>query len=310
LIPEFEMYEIIIVGGGPAGMAAAVYAARKRVNMLLVTSDIGGQVNWTAGVENYLGYQFIEGADLIAKFQQQVNQFPIDQKIGLKVSRIKKIEGGFEVVSESGEKFQGKVVLLASGKRPRRLNVAGESELTGRGVTYCAICDGPVFTGQKVAVIGGGNSAIEAALDMIKLAEHVDMVSVTPLTGDPVMIEKLADAKNLTIYTEYRTEKVLGQGMVEGLVIKDIKTGNSRQLDDTGIFIEIGLVPNSDMVKDLIKLNRDGEVPVNCSCETEVPGLFAAGDVTTVPEKQIVIAAGEGAKASLQAHRYLQRLAG
>ena len=304
------MYEIIIVGGGPAGMAAAVYAARKRLNTLLVTSDIGGQVNWTTGVENYLGYQFIEGADLIAKFQQQVNQFPIDQKIGLKVSRIKKIEGGFEVVADAGEKFQSKVVLLASGKRPRRLNVAGESELTGRGVTYCAICDGPVFTGQKVAVIGGGNSAIEAALDMIKLAEHVDMVSVTPLTGDPIMIEKLANAKNLTIYTNYQTEKVLGQGMVEGLVIKDIKTGNSRQLDDTGIFIEIGLVPNSDMVKDLVKLNQDGEVPVNCSCETEVPGLFAAGDVTTVPEKQIVIAAGEGAKASLQAHRYLQRMKG
>ena len=304
------MYEIIIVGGGPAGMAAAVYAARKRLNTLLVTSDIGGQVNWTTGVENYLGYQFIEGADLIAKFQQQVNQFPIDQKIGTKVTQIKKIDNGFEVVSESGDKFQGKVVLLASGKRPRRLNVAGEIELTGRGVTYCAICDGPVFTGQKVAVIGGGNSAIEATLDMIKLAEHVDLVSVTPLTGDPIMIEKLADAKNLTIYTNYQTEKVLGQGLVEGLIIKDNKTGNSRQLDDTGIFIEIGLVPNSDMVKDLVKLNRDAEVPVNCSCETEVPGLFAAGDVTTVPEKQIVIAAGEGAKASLQAHRYLQRLAG
>jgi alkyl hydroperoxide reductase subunit F len=304
------MYEIIIVGGGPAGMAAAVYAARKRLNTLLVTSDIGGQVNWTTGVENYLGYQFIEGADLIAKFQQQVNQFPIDQKIGTKVTQIKKIENSFEVVSETGEKFQGKVVLLASGKRPRRLNVAGEIELTGRGVTYCAICDGPVFTGQKVAVIGGGNSAIEATLDMVKIAEHVDMVSVTPLTGDPIMIEKLANAKNLTIYTNYQTEKVLGQGLVEGLIIKDNKTGNSRQLDDTGIFIEIGLVPNSDMVKDLVKLNRDAEVPVNCSCETEVPGLFAAGDVTTVPEKQIVIAAGEGAKASLQAHRYLQRLAG
>jgi alkyl hydroperoxide reductase subunit F len=304
------MYEIIIVGGGPAGMAAAVYAARNRLNTLLVTSDIGGQVNWTTGVENYLGYQFIEGADLIAKFQQQVNQFPIDQKIGTKVTQIKKIENGFEVVSESGDKFQGKVVLLASGKRPRRLNVAGEIELTGRGVTYCAICDGPVFTGQKVAVIGGGNSAIEATLDMVKIAEHVDMVSVTPLTGDPIMIEKLANAKNLTIYTNYQTEKVLGQGLVEGLIIKDNKTGNSRQLDDTGIFIEIGLVPNSDMVKDLVKLNRDAEVPVNCSCETEVPGLFAAGDVTTVPEKQIVIAAGEGAKASLQAHRYLQRLAG
>jgi alkyl hydroperoxide reductase subunit F len=303
------VYEIIIVGGGPAGMAAAVYSARKRLNTLLITSDIGGQVNWTTGVENYLGYQFIEGADLIAKFQQQVNQFPIDQKIGLKVCQIKKIENGFEVVAESGDKFQGKVMLLASGKRPRRLNVEGEIELTGRGVTYCAICDGPVFTGQKVAVIGGGNSAIEAALDMVKLAEHVDMVSVTPLTGDPIMIEKLADAKNLTIYTEYQTEKVLGHGLVEGIVIKDIKTGKSQQLDDTGIFIEIGLVPNSDMVKDLVKLNSNGEVPVNCSCETEIPGLFAAGDVTTVPEKQIVIAAGEGAKASLQAHRYLLRLA-
>jgi alkyl hydroperoxide reductase subunit F len=303
------MYEIIIVGGGPAGMAAAVYAARKRLNTMLITSDIGGQVNWTAGVENYLGYQFIEGADLISKFQQQVNQFPIEQKIGPKVKQIKKIEGGFEIVAESGETFPGKVVLLATGKRPRRLNVEGEMELTGRGVTYCATCDGPVFTGQRVAVIGGGNSAIEAALDMVKIAEHVDMVSVTPLTGDPIMIEKLADAKNLAIFTEYQTEKVTGKGFAEGIIIKDLKTGKSQQLDDTGVFIEIGLVPNSDMVKDLVKLNPNGEVPINCSCETEIPGFYAAGDVTTVPEKQIVIAAGEGAKALLQAHKYLQRLA-
>ena len=303
------MYEIIIVGGGPAGMAASVYAARKRLNTLLITGDIGGQVNWTSGVENYLGYQFIEGADLIGKFQKQVNQFPIDQKIGVKVTEIKKIDGGFEVISESGEKFQGKTVLLASGKRPRLLNVEGEKELTGRGVTYCATCDGPVFAGQKVAVIGGGNSAIEAALDMVKLAEHVDIVSVTPLTGDPIMIEKLADAKNLTIYTNYQTEKILGRGLTDGIVIKEIKTGKTQQLDDTGIFVEIGLEPNSDMVKHLIKLNQNGEVPVNCSCETEIPGLYAAGDVTTVPEKQIVIAAGEGAKAALQAGRYLQRLA-
>ena len=303
------MYEIIIVGGGPAGMAAAVYAARKRLNTLLITGDIGGQVNWTAGVENYLGYQFIEGVELISKFQQQVNQFPIEQKIGLKVKQVKKIEDGFEVIAESGEIFQSKVVLLATGKRPRRLNVEGEMELTGRGVTYCATCDGPVFTGQRVAVIGGGNSAIEAALDMVKIAEHVDMVSVTPLTGDPIMIEKLADAKNLTIYTEYKTEKVFGQGLAKGIVIRDLKTGISQPLDVTGVFIEIGLVPNSDLVKDLVKLNENGEVPVNCSCETEIPGLYAAGDVTTVPEKQIVIAAGEGAKATLQAHRYLQRLA-
>ena len=304
------MYEIIIVGGGPAGMAAAVYSARKRVDTLMIASDIGGQVNWTSGVENYLGYQFIEGRDLIAKFQQQVEQFPITKKIGAKVKQIRKIEGGFEVVCESGETYQGKVVLLASGKRPRRLNVEGEMELTGRGVTYCAICDGPIFAGQKVAVIGGGNSAIEAALDMIKIAEHVDMISVTPLTGDAIMIEKLNEAKNLTIYTEFQTEKVLGTGLVDGIIVKNLKTGEIRQLDDTGVFIEIGLAPNSDMVKDLLKLNKDGEVPVNCSSETEIPGLFAAGDVTNVPEKQIVIAAGEGAKAALQAHKYLQRMKG
>jgi alkyl hydroperoxide reductase subunit F len=304
---EVLMYELIIVGGGPAGMTAAVYAARKLLKTLLISSDIGGQVMWTNGVENYMGYQFIEGDELISKFQKQVNQFPIDQKIGLKVTKIKQIDGGFEVISESGDNFQGKVVILASGKRPRRLNVTGEMELTGHGVTYCSICDGPEFSGQRVAVIGGGNSAIEAALDVAKIAEHVDMVSVTPLTGDPIMIEKLSDADNLTIYTEQTTEKILGQNMVEGIVIKDLKTGNTKQLDVTGVFVEIGLVPNSDMVKDLVKLNRVGEVPVNCACETEVPGFFAAGDVTTAPEKQIIVAAGEGAKAALQAHRYLRQ---
>jgi alkyl hydroperoxide reductase subunit F len=302
------MYELIIIGGGPSGMAAAVYAARKLINTMLVTGDIGGQVNWTNGVENYLGYQFIEGDELISKFQQQVNQFPIEQKIGLKITQVKQIDGGFEVISEAGERFQGKAVILASGKRPRRLNVEGEMELTGRGVTYCSICDGPDFTGQKVAVIGGGNSAIEAALDMVKAAEHVDMVSVTPLTGDPIMIEKLNDAKNLTIYAEQQTEKILGQSTVEGIVIKDVKTGARKQLDVSGVFVEIGLVPNSDMAKDLVKLNPAGEIQVNSSCETEVPGFFAAGDVTNAPEKQIIIAAGEGAKAALTAHRYLRRL--
>ena len=304
---EVLIYELIIVGGGPAGMTAAVYAARKLLKTLLISSDIGGQVMWTNGVENYMGYQFIEGDELISKFQKQVNQFPIDQKIGLKVTQIKQINGGFEVISESGDNFQGKVVILASGKRPRRLNVTGEMELTGHGVTYCSICDGPEFSGQRVAVIGGGNSAIEAALDVVKIAEHVDMVSVTPLTGDPIMIEKLSDADNLTIYTEQTTEKILGQNMVEGIVIKDLKTGSTKQLDVTGVFVEIGLVPNSDMVKDLVKLNRVGEVPVNCACETEVHGFFAAGDVSTAPEKQIIIAAGEGAKAALQAHRYLRQ---
>jgi alkyl hydroperoxide reductase subunit F len=302
------MYELIIVGGGPAGMTAAVYAARKQLNTLLISGDIGGQVMWTNSVENYMGYQFIEGDELIARFQKQVDQFPIDQKIGQKVTQIRKIDGGLEVVSEKGDTYQGKAVILASGKRPRRLNVAGETELTGRGVTYCSICDGPEYAGQRVAVIGGGNSALEAVLDVVKVAEHVYMVSVTPLTGDPIMIDKLSDAHNLTIYTEQQTEKILGENTVEGILIKDLKTGASKQLDVTGVFIEVGLVPNSDMVKELLKLNQVGEVPININCETEVPGFFAAGDVSTAPEKQIIIAAGEGAKAALRAHRYLRML--
>ena len=302
------MYDLVIIGGGPAGLSASVYAARKRLKALLVSGDIGGQVNWTLGIENYLGYQFIEGPELISKFHDQVSQFPIEQKIGDKISRLEKIDGGFEAISEAGDKYQTKTLILATGKRPRQLNVPGEKELTGRGVTYCAICDGPLFSGQRVVVVGGGNSALEAALDMVKIAEHVDLVSLTPLTGDAVLIEKLGEAKNLSIFTEYQTEKIEGKDFVEGMVIKDLKSGQSKRLKVTGVFIEIGLVPNSELVSGFIKLNKRGEVPISCSCETEIPGLYAAGDVTDAPEKQILVAAGEGAKAALQAHHYLQRL--
>ncbi|MFB0559279.1 MAG: NAD(P)/FAD-dependent oxidoreductase [Dehalococcoidales bacterium] len=302
------MYDLMIIGGGPAGLAAGVYAARKRLKTLLISGDIGGQVNWTLGIENYLGYQFIEGPELIDKFQTQVSQYPIDQKIGTKVSRLEKIDGGFEAICETGDRYQAKAVIFAAGKSPRRLNVPGEMEFTGRGVTYCAVCDGPVFAGQRVAVVGGGNSALEAALDMVKIAEHVDLVSLTPLTGDAILIDKLDEAKNLSIFTEYQTEKIEGQDFVSGMLVKDLKSGESKRLEVTGVFIEIGLVPSSKPVSGLVKLNEQGEVAVNCSCETNVPGLYAAGDVTDAPEKQILVAASEGAKAALQAHRYLQRL--
>jgi len=304
------MYDLMIIGGGPAGLAASVYAARKRLNTLLVSVDIGGQINTTWGVENYLGYQFIEGSELIDKFHTQVSQYPIDQKIGYKVSRLDKIDRGFEAISETGDRYQARTVIFATGKRPRRLNVPGETELAGRGVTYCAICDGPIFAGQRVAIVGGGNSALEAALDMVKIAEHVDLVSLTPLTGDAILIDRLKDAQNLALFTEHQTEKIEGQKLVEGILIRDIKSGESKRLNVTGVFIEIGLVPNSDPVRELVKLNKWGEVPITPACETEIPSLYAAGDVTDVPEKQIVVAAGEGAKAALQAHRYLQRLSG
>jgi len=302
------VYDLMVIGGGPAGLAATVYAARKQLNAVLISQDIGGQMNWTLGIENYLGYQFIEAPELISKFQSQVDQFPIDQKIGDRVSQIVKADGGYEVVLENGDRHQSKAVIVATGKKPRMLNVPGEKELGGRGVTYCAICDGPVFTGQRVAVIGGGNSAIEAVLDMEKIAEHVDLVSLTPLTADPVLTNQLSEGEKLNIYTEYETVRIEGDPLVEGIVIKDIKSSEEKRLDVTGVFIEIGLIPNSDFVKDILELSKSGEIPVNHACETALPGLFAAGDVTDVPEKQIVIAAGEGAKAALGAHRYLQRL--
>jgi len=302
------MYDLIIIGAGPAGMTAAVYAARKKLNTLLLSKDLGGQPNWTTGIENYMGYQFIEGPELMQKFEEQVKQFPIEEKTGDGAASMSQVDGGFEVRIEKGETYQGKAAIIATGKRPRTLNVSGEERLKGRGVTYCAICDGPLFEGMKVAVIGGGNSALEAADDMTKIAEHVYLVSLTPLTGDQILIDKVNGATNITIFIEHETLEITGDNFVSGIRIRDLKGGEERSLEVGGVFVEIGLIPNSELAKGLVNLNRLGEIEVNCACETGIPGLFAAGDVTNVPEKQIVVAAGEGAKAALQAQRYLQRL--
>lgn len=302
------MYEFLIIGGGPAGMTAAVYAARKKLSTLLLAHELGGQVNWNLRVENYMGYQFIEGPELMEKFQTQLRQYPIEVKLGVKVTDIRQIEGGLEAVTDAGLTYRAKTVLFATGKRSRELGVPGEERLRGRGVTYCSVCDGPVFSGEKVAIIGGGNSALEAVHDMLRLVPHIYLVSLTPLTADPVLVERTSGVPNLTILTEHRTEEILGKEQVEGIVVRDLKSGKEKRLEVKGVLVEIGLMPNSAPVARLVKLNHQGEVPVNRSCETGVPGLYAAGDVTDVPEKQIVVACGEGAKAALQAHRYLQRL--
>lgn len=302
------MYDLIIIGAGPAGMTAAVYAARKKLNALLISKDFGGQAVWAPKVENYMGYQFVEGIELMQKFEAQVKQFPLDQKIGEGVAALSKRDGGFEIKTDKGESYQTKAVIVASGKRPRQLNVPGEDRLKGKGVTYCAICDGPLFAGEKVAVIGGGNSALEAADDMVKIGEHVYLVSTTAFTGDQILVDRLKDASNLTTFLQWQVTEIDGASMVEGIRIKDLNSGEEKRLEVGGVFVEIGLVPSSDFAKGTVKLNELGEIAVGCMSETNVPGLFAAGDVTNVPEKQIVVAAGEGAKATLQAHRYLQRL--
>src|SRR4030042_269857 len=192
------MYELIIIGAGPAGMTAAVYAARNKISTLLISGDIGGQGLTTWAVENYMGYQFIEGRELMQKFEEQVKQFSTDVRVevGRRAQRLSRMDGGFEVRTDKGETYRAKAVILATGKRPRQLNVPGEKELLGRGVTYCAICDGPLFADMKVAVIGGGNSALEAADDMVKIADHFYLVSLTPLTGDQILIDKVKRAGN------------------------------------------------------------------------------------------------------------------
>ncbi len=302
------MYELIIVGAGPAGMTAAVYAARKRINTLLLSKDLGGQPLWTAGIENYMGFQFIEGPELMLKFEEQVKQFPIEQEIGQGAVALSRGDGEFEIRTDKDESYQAKAVIIASGKRPRQLNVPGEDNLKGRGVSYCAICDGPLFADERIAVIGGGNSALEAADDMVKIAEHVYLVSTTPLTGDQILIDRAKDAASLTIFLEHEVVAIEGSSRVEGIRIRDLKSGEERKIDVGAVFVEIGLIPNSDFAKGITKLNEFDEIEVNCACETGIPGLYAAGDVTNVPEKQIVVAAGEGAKAALGAHHYLQRL--
>ena len=289
-------------------MTAAVYAARKRIDSLFLSKDIGGQAMWAASVENYMGYQYIQGFELMQKFEEQVKQFPLEQEIGQEVVALSRLDTGFEVKTAKGESYQAKAVIVATGKRPLPLNVPGEEHLIGRGVTYCAVCDGPLFAGQKVAVIGGGNSALEAADDMVKIAEHVYLVSLTTLTGSQILIDRVVGSPNLTTFIEHEVIAIEGESRVEAIVIRDLKSDEEKRLKVGGVFVEIGLLPNSELTGRITKLNDLGEVEVNCANETGVPGLFAAGDVTNVVEKQIVVAAGEGAKATLQAHKYIQRL--
>jgi alkyl hydroperoxide reductase subunit F len=303
------MYDLLIIGGGPAGLTAAVYAARKRLKTLLISENIGGQVNWTRRIENYLGYQFIDGLELIDKFQTQVSKYPIDQKIGYKVSRVNRLTVGYEAFIETGEHHKSRAVIFATGKKPKKLHVPGEEKFTGRGVSYCAICDGPLFSEQKVVVVGGGNSAAEAVIDLVKIADHVNLVSLTQLTPDDVYLTKLNKSKNLSIFTEYEVKTIKGHDFVNEITIRDLHDTHLKKLNVSGVFIEIGLEPNSESISELANLNSLGEITINRNCETSLPGLYAAGDVTDVPEKQIVVAAGEGAKAALQAHRYLTRLA-
>ena len=298
-------YDVIILGGGPAGLTAAVYCMRKGVSTGLILAHVGGQVAETAGIENYMGYRYINGMELVEKFREQVMQFGISYEEG--VSAVSITDGDIKKVElDDGRVFSSRAVIIATGKTPRRLNVPGELEFTGRGVAYCSTCDAPLFGGKRVVVAGGGNSAAEAVIDLLKVASHVTMVQfLDRLTADAVLVRKIESNDNLDVLYEHEILEVKGDTGVTGIRVRNRITEEERDIVSDGIFVEIGLSPNSEFVKDLLELNQTGEILVDCACRTSVPGIFAAGDVTTVPFKQIIVAGGEGAKAALSACDYI-----
>ncbi|MEW6222900.1 MAG: FAD-dependent oxidoreductase [Candidatus Hadarchaeota archaeon] len=299
------MYELIIIGGGPAGITASIYAARKRLNFLVIAKDIGGQAAISLDIENYTGYQYITGEALRKKFEEHVKEFQINTKFE-DVLKIEKVDGGFRVTTTKGN-YETMAVIIATGARPRGLNIPGEKEFTNRGVTYCATCDAPLFADMDVAVIGGGNNGLMAAMQLSRIAKKIYLIEVTPkLTGDETTIEKVMQEKKVTVMTETMAKEISGDNFVTGLVVE--RQGKIEKLKVQGIFVEIGYTPLSSVAKDLVNLNARGEIIVDNACRTSVDGVFAAGDVSSVPEKQIIVAAGDGAKATLSAYKYLQRL--
>lgn len=306
-MPDKTDYELVILGAGPAGMTAGVYAARKKMDVLIISDNVGGQALWSSGIENYLGFIFISGPELVSKFEEHVNTFGIPREF-TKTSRLSRRGDSFEIDTDDGRAFTAQAVIVATGKSPRMLGVPGEKEFSGKGVTYCATCDGPLFAGQVVAVVGGGNSGLDAAVQLMKICPKVYVIERGPmLIADEIMIQKVNAAENIEILTGTAVSEITGEGFVSAMQVRNIETSEQRVIDLQGVFVEVGLTPNADFARDVVRLNPLGEIPVDCAARTGIPGLYAAGDVTDVPEKQIIIAAGDGAKAALGAYSYLVR---
>jgi alkyl hydroperoxide reductase subunit AhpF len=273
------------------------------MDFLVLTASIGGQVTYAAQVENYTGFQYIAGEELAAKFYEHLKYYGFD----VKLEEVKRIEPGGDIfnVKTAFANYLSKTVIVATGRRPRELNVPGEREFKNRGVTYCATCDAPLFEGMDVAVVGGGNAGLEAVLQLMKIANKIYLIEILPhLKADPILIEKATASDKVEVWTKTKVLEIMGEKTVSGIRVQ--RNGEVKILPVQGVFVEIGSIPNSEIV-DFVEKNQGGEIIVNCACETSFPGLFAAGDVTNVPEKQIIIAAGEGCKAALSAFRYLSR---
>jgi alkyl hydroperoxide reductase subunit F len=303
-----EAFDVLIVGGGPAGAAAAVYAARKGIRTGVASERFGGQVLDTMGIENFISIKETEGPKFAHALEEHVRDYDVDI---MNLQRAKALVPGkdmIEVQLESGASLKSRSIIISTGARWRNINVPGEHEFKNKGVAYCPHCDGPLFKGKRVAVIGGGNSGVEAAIDLAGIVGHVTLIEFdSQLRADAVLQRKLKSLTNVDTFTNAQTTEITGDQKVNGLVYKDRVSGESKRVELEGVFIQIGLVPNTDWLKGVVELSKHGEIIVDARGATSVPGVFAAGDATTTPFKQIIIAAGEGAKAALSAFDHLIR---
>ena len=311
-INQKDAFDVLVIGGGPAGSAAAIYAARKGISTGIAAERFGGQVADTMGIENLISVPYTEGPKLVAAMEQHVNEYEVDimnMQRAEKLIPAEQTGGLHEVRLANGGSLKARTVILSTGARWRQMGVPGEEEYRNKGVAYCPHCDGPLFKGKRVAVIGGGNSGVEAAIDLAGIVGHVTLIEFgEQMRADEVLQKKLRSLNNVKIITSGQTTEVVGtDGKVSGLNYTDRTTGESHHVELEGVFVQIGLVPNTEWLKGDIELSQHGEIIVNDRNETSIPGVFAAGDATTVPYKQIVISMGEGAKASLSAFDFLIR---
>jgi len=302
-----ERYDVLVIGAGPAAVTAAIYAVRKGLRVAVLGDRPGGQINNTARIENWPGLPAVSGQELAEMFRDHLEHYPVAERFHVRVSRVEKNSDGFLALTETGERFQGRTVIYCAGKRYRTLGVPGEERFIGHGIGFCATCDAPLYRGKDVAVIGGGNSAFTAARDLLPFARTIHLIHILDtFQADPLLVDTVLSSPQVRVHKPRKVTAFLGKSRLCGVRLRALDDGGREDLKVDGVFIEIGLIPNSEPVKDLLTLNDRGEIPVDRSGATAVPGLFAAGDVTDEAEKQIVVAAGAGAKAALAAHRHLQ----
>jgi thioredoxin-disulfide reductase len=303
------IYDLIIIGAGPAGLTAGIYASRRKLKNLIISKNIGGQAALVAHIENYPGFEGIDGYSLTNIFRKQAEKFG-SQLAYEEVVKIKKEKNVFIVDTEQ-HKYKAQALILSFGVSPRKLDIPGEAEFTGKGVTYCANCDAPLYKNKIVAVVGGGNSALDAAEYLAKIAKKVYLIHRRDyFKGDEILVEKVKKTDNIELVLSSAITKILGDKFVKAIELKDLKTDKEKKLEVAGIFIEIGHHVSPEPIKDLVKLDKENQIVIDSYGHSSESGIFAAGDVTASEYKQIIIAAGEGAKAALSAYKYLQHING